>query len=210
MTDKLRTHLRSNLVGYIALLVALVGVPVTWALARNSVGTVQLKTGAVRTVDIAAGAVNSAKIDDGSIRTRDFAVAPPDNAGGTETVVYARTSRTGGHEAYCRPGEQLIGGGGLFSNGRFPNYTADVPLTRGTIARNTPSATGWLSNPNWGSGGTGTWAMCARWGQPAAGPRGPTGPTGPAGSIADQTCPPNEFVRGFSGGQIVCAPVFSP
>jgi hypothetical protein len=68
-----RRHLRTNLVGYIALFVALVGVPTAWAVAKNSVGSKQLKPGAVKTSDIANNAVKSPKVADGSLLAQDFA-----------------------------------------------------------------------------------------------------------------------------------------
>ena len=175
-------------------------------------GSPQLKPGAVKTSDIAGGAVNSSKIDDGSIRTRDLAIAPPDGAGGTQSVVYVRTSRRGNLEVRCKPGDQAVSGGGFRSNGSLgPGYSIDVPLAASGIARETNSPTGWLFDPTWGaSSGNQTWVLCVRWGEPAAGPAGPTGPTGPAGSIADQQCPSNEFVSGFQNGQVICNQPFTP
>jgi hypothetical protein len=53
MVDKLRRHFAANVVGYIALVVALIGVPMAWAaLGKNTVGTKQIKPNAVRSSDV--------------------------------------------------------------------------------------------------------------------------------------------------------------
>ena len=55
--SRLRAHLKANAVGYVALVVALVGVRTAWAaLGKNSVGPKQLKKNAVTRAKIAAGA----------------------------------------------------------------------------------------------------------------------------------------------------------
>jgi hypothetical protein len=69
----LRGHVRNNFIGYIALFVALAGVPTAWAVATNSVGSKQLKPKAVKTSDIADSAVTSPKVADGSLLAHDFA-----------------------------------------------------------------------------------------------------------------------------------------
>jgi hypothetical protein len=82
----LRRHLRSNVVGYVALVVALAGVPTAWAaLGKNTVGTKQLKNNAVKRSKIAKNAVNSAKVANGSLRGSDFAAGQlPQGAQGPE------------------------------------------------------------------------------------------------------------------------------
>ena len=67
-------HLRRNAVAYVALFVALGGVSyAAVSLPRNSVGTAQLKRGAVRAADVRAGAVTSRAIKDRTIQARDIA-----------------------------------------------------------------------------------------------------------------------------------------
>jgi hypothetical protein len=63
VTSRVHEHLRSNVVGYIALFVALSGV--AWAgtaLGPNSVGSPQLKPLAVKNSDLGNGAVTNAKL----------------------------------------------------------------------------------------------------------------------------------------------------
>jgi hypothetical protein len=58
----------------LALLFAMAGTGYAAAvLPRDSVGTVQLRAGAVRSGDIAAGAVTSAKVRNGTLLAADFA-----------------------------------------------------------------------------------------------------------------------------------------
>jgi hypothetical protein len=66
MFSRIRSHVRSNLVGYIALCFA-VGSGAAWAgtvLPRNSVGTVQLQSEAVTTAKLDEEAVTAAKVAD--------------------------------------------------------------------------------------------------------------------------------------------------
>lgn len=55
----MRTRLRdrvpghTTVVAYIALMLAVIGVPTAWALSKNSVGSAQIKKAAVRNSDIA-------------------------------------------------------------------------------------------------------------------------------------------------------------
>ncbi len=71
--SRVRDHLRQNVVGYVALVVALVGVPTAWAVGKNTVGSKQLKPRAVKRADLAANAVTSRKVADRSLRGEDFA-----------------------------------------------------------------------------------------------------------------------------------------
>ena len=64
MGTRLRSHVRANAVGYIALMVAVVGLPAAWAIGKNTVGTKQLKRNAVTTVKIKDGAVTTGKLAD--------------------------------------------------------------------------------------------------------------------------------------------------
>ena len=60
----------ANVTAVLALFVALGGS--AWAIARNSVGSAEIKPEAVRSSDIRTGAVNSAKVEDGSLAAQDF------------------------------------------------------------------------------------------------------------------------------------------
>jgi hypothetical protein len=66
-------HIRSNVVGYVALMVALGGTSYAGiVLPRNSVGAQQIRPSAVRASEIQTGAVRSAEVRDGTLRRRDF------------------------------------------------------------------------------------------------------------------------------------------
>lgn len=66
MSSSLRLHLRSNLVGYVALFVALSAGAYAAGLPKDSVRAKQIKAGAVRNEELADSAVNGAKVADGS------------------------------------------------------------------------------------------------------------------------------------------------
>ena len=75
MLVRLRRHVASNVVGYLALFVS-VSLGTAWAastLTRNEVKSKNIAPGAVKTSDIAANAVNSGKVRDGSLLGADFA-----------------------------------------------------------------------------------------------------------------------------------------
>jgi hypothetical protein len=63
---------RNNVVGLIALFVALGGTAFAVGLAKNSVKSKQIKAGAVKTAELADGAVTSPKVEDGSLLGKDF------------------------------------------------------------------------------------------------------------------------------------------
>ena len=69
----LRRHFRNNVVGYVALFIALAGVPTAWALAKNTVGSKQIKPKAVKTSDLAGNAVKAPKVANGTLLAEDFA-----------------------------------------------------------------------------------------------------------------------------------------
>ena len=74
MARKLRSHFRSNVVGYIALFVALSGT--AWAaseLDKNEVKSKHIGKGQVKTKDLGKNSVTSPKVADGSLLSEDFA-----------------------------------------------------------------------------------------------------------------------------------------
>ena len=99
-------------VALIALVCALTGT--AWAasgLAKNSVGTRQLKTKAVTTGKIASNAVNSTKVANNSLSGADInlsALGTVPNA--TNAVSAGNAGTVGGHSAACPPGTVLIRG----------------------------------------------------------------------------------------------------
>jgi hypothetical protein len=68
------SHLRSNVVGYLALFVALGGSAYAGvSLQKNSVTSRAIKDGDVRTADIARNAIGSSQVRDGALLAGDFA-----------------------------------------------------------------------------------------------------------------------------------------
>jgi hypothetical protein len=70
---RLGAYIRRNHLALVALVIAVIGVPTAWALGRNTIGSGQIKPGAVRSSDIKDGAVTSTKVRDGSLHGSDFA-----------------------------------------------------------------------------------------------------------------------------------------
>jgi hypothetical protein len=112
-------HLSHNIVGYVALLIAVSMTPLpSWAAA--TIGTSDIKKGAVTTPKIAANAVKSGKIQDGTIRKGDLAAG----ARGFTKIVTKTSSQAGvapgmSHQATvtCDAGKVAIGGGGYATLG---------------------------------------------------------------------------------------------
>jgi hypothetical protein len=129
-------HLRHNVIGYVALLVALTMTPVpafaakavASGLANGSVTTKKLHTGAVTTAKIhhkavttsrlANGAINSNKLRDGAVTAAKLDAS----ARGFRSIIVRRTDVTvannvaGAVTSNCNAGEVATGGGGLMSN----------------------------------------------------------------------------------------------
>jgi hypothetical protein len=81
MLRKFGAHVRQQFVGYLALFIALGGS--AYAVAANSVGTAQLKNGAVTNPKLAPESVGSGKVIDGSLAWDDL-------GGSLRTVVTGR------------------------------------------------------------------------------------------------------------------------
>lgn len=70
---RLVQYMRRNAIAFVALFVAMSGTAYAGAtLARNSVGSAQIKTGAVQNSDLAKNAVTGAKVRNGSLTAADF------------------------------------------------------------------------------------------------------------------------------------------
>jgi len=139
MLTKFRSHLQQNVVGYIALFVALGGT--ASALAVNSVGTAQLRPFSVRSADLGTSAVTGAKIATSAVGARALQATVVH-----ENSTEVKTGATQAVNAQCAPGEQVIGagtrwekdGGGPFdSAGAFVSYTSllSSPTIQGARAR---------------------------------------------------------------------------
>jgi hypothetical protein len=73
MATRARSYLASNVLGLIAIFIALGAGAYAAGLPKNSVNSKQIKAGAVKTGEIADDAVTSPKVADGSLLGQDFA-----------------------------------------------------------------------------------------------------------------------------------------
>ena len=99
MSSRVVQHLRSNVVGYVALFVALGGVSyATTSLPERSVGSKQLKKGAVKKSKLAKGAVTGAKVAPGSLTGKQIKsstlgeVPSAAHAGSADSATRARSA----------------------------------------------------------------------------------------------------------------------
>lgn len=112
----LLAHFRHNVVGYLALFIAVSMTPLP-SYAHGLIGTADLKNGAVTNPKIAANAVKTGKIANGTIKKVDLAPAAVGAAklgAIVEVVAPSATVATGGIAgvtATCPAGSVLIGGG---------------------------------------------------------------------------------------------------
>jgi hypothetical protein len=117
-------HFRHNVVGYLALFIAVTMTPLP-SYAHGLIGTAQLKNGAVTNPKIAANAVATGKIANGTVKKIDLApgaVGAAKLATITEVVVASTTTGAGltkGVTATCPAGTVIIGGG--FDGGGIGN-----------------------------------------------------------------------------------------
>jgi hypothetical protein len=94
MSSRIRAHIQSNVVGYIALFFAVTGV--AWAARiapKNSVATKSIKNKAVTTAKLANGAVTGSKVAPATLNASNFA---PGTLGGGITDVHAGNGLSGG------------------------------------------------------------------------------------------------------------------
>lgn len=126
MLRTLRSHLQHNVVGYIALFVALGGT--ASALAVNSVGTAQLRPFSVRSGDLGTSAVTASKLATSAVGARALRATVVH-----ENSTQVKTGATQAVDVQCAPGEQVIGvgtrwekdGGSSFdSSGASISYTS--------------------------------------------------------------------------------------
>src|SRR3954451_23856962 len=62
MSSTIGRHLRSNVIGYLALFMALTGITYAAGLPKSSVKSKQIKDGQVKNADLAPGAVDASKV----------------------------------------------------------------------------------------------------------------------------------------------------
>jgi hypothetical protein len=73
MAGRISTYLRNNVLGLVAIFIALGAGAYAAGLPKNSVKSKQIKAGAVKNSDLADNAVTSEKVKDGSLLGADFA-----------------------------------------------------------------------------------------------------------------------------------------
>lgn len=100
-------HIRRNLVGYVALLVALTMTPVPTHANHLVVRASDMVKGAVTRPKIRDGAVNARKMADGAVRSSKLAAVVTRNVN-----VEVAAGAHGEAVAECLPGEQVLSGGG--------------------------------------------------------------------------------------------------
>lgn len=152
MAGKFSSHVRGNVVGYIAVFIALSGSTyAAVALEKNQVKSKHIKNAGVKTKDLANNAVTSPKVADGSLLGEDFAAGqlpagPPGERGaqgergekgekgdpGATNLTIRRgpvntvDPDTGGGNTTvdCNPGEVATGGGIDFVSGMVGDFVA--------------------------------------------------------------------------------------
>lgn len=131
MVRRLINHARSNVIAYLALFIALGGSSyAAVALPRGSVGTLQLRNGAVTMKKLAKGSVSPAKFDAKRIggSVRHWAKVAPDGK--------IKSSDEKAHDnGIARDGNYVISWGQ-----RLPRRCAVIATTRGTGGVLSPSA----------------------------------------------------------------------
>jgi hypothetical protein len=73
MGTRFKQHVGANVVGYVALVIAVAGVPTAWAIGKNTVRSKQIAPKAVKASDLATNAVKSPKVANGTLLAEDFA-----------------------------------------------------------------------------------------------------------------------------------------
>lgn len=157
MLIKLQAHLRSNVVAYLALFVALGGTSyAAFRLPTNSVGTRQIRNHAVTAAKVKVGSLLARDFRSGQLPTGQRGVqgnsgqqGPQGSPGGLgsqgpkgaagangATNVVVRDGTPGASQAVCHPGERATGGGAE-ANGSLttsePAYSTDGGLTYGSV-----------------------------------------------------------------------------
>jgi hypothetical protein len=165
MEPSIGKHIRSNLVGYTALFVALGGTT-AWAAngplaGRSTVGSAAIIDGQVKRADVAADAITSAKVANGTLRGADFArgtrlQGPPGPQGTQGLAGQAGPAGSAGPRGPQGPPGPANGGGppsgpaGGDLAGAFPNPlvaanaigSAEVTADSLTAADLAPASTG--------------------------------------------------------------------
>jgi hypothetical protein len=131
MHKRIRKHIRSNVVGYLALFFALSG-GVAWAThpgGANTISSADIINGEVRNADLGTDAVASGKIDDRQVKNADLSIgASSSNTiadGGIQGIDVKSDTLTG-----AQIDEAALNGGGDVSG-----VLSDLQIGPGTIGR---------------------------------------------------------------------------
>lgn len=117
MSERIRTHVRSNVVGYVALFIALSGVAYAGGLKKNSVKSKQIKNGQVLSKDIGDGEVGGADLANGSVGSDEVAAGAISSSaladGSVTTPRLANGAVTGGKLAASSVNASKVGANAL-------------------------------------------------------------------------------------------------
>jgi hypothetical protein len=169
--NAVRTRLTyANVIATIALFLALGGSAYAVTAGKNTVKSKSIAKGAVKTSDIANKAVTAKKLKPGAVPSNAIA-ANSVNADKLGSVVTRKTTvalldnTTNSATVYCKPGEQLLGGGSSIGAGDvFEGASTPLQANNQDPAEGAP-AQGWLATYTNPVGGSGTatifaWAIC--------------------------------------------------
>jgi hypothetical protein len=127
---RVRRHLGSNVVAYLALFLALGGgAYAATKAAKNTVVSKSIKNGQVKKKDLGDNSVISQKVKDGTLQSADFA---PGAAGVSNYVTYEASSESGGGDiknatATCLdPDTEVVGGGSFIEGAGFTAVAIDA------------------------------------------------------------------------------------
>jgi hypothetical protein len=140
MSSRVRSYIRQNHLALLALIVAIVGVPSAWALARNSVGPRQIKPNAVRSSDIKNQAVRGVDVRELTLGQVPNAAQAGDASllDSLNSTDFLRSNAAAGGSLtgnYPDPGigEETIGAAELLS---FTRRESTATVASGTVGNN--------------------------------------------------------------------------
>jgi hypothetical protein len=116
MLDRIRTHVGSNVVGYVGIFIALGGT--SYAAATGSIGSREIKNNSIVSKDIRSGGVASSDVRNGSLEVADL----KPGALAKNVTLRVRSGVGTGVTASCNPGEKAVGGGADGDLGPFTAY----------------------------------------------------------------------------------------